>query len=274
MSRDEKALENAVRHEMRPQAAAVAAVPERKRDERLERRSAPKNPCIVTLNDPESPAAEEYRKLKTTVLRLAPQNRKQHTFVVTSSISGEGKSLTAINVAVSMAQDIDQRVLLIDCDLRRPSLSEYLGITVHTGLAQCLREGAPVQSAILKTGVPGLELLPAGKAVRNPVEILSSPRMRSLVNEVKRLAPDRTVIIDTPPVLPFAETQVLSSLADGVLFIVKEGESTVQEVRDSLDLIAGANLLGIVFNGVTDVAMTNRYHHYYRYYAARRHQAS
>jgi exopolysaccharide/PEP-CTERM locus tyrosine autokinase len=252
----------------------MAAVSERKRDERFESHFAPKNPFIVTVNDPDSPVAEEYRKLKATVLRMAPQNGKHYTIAVTSSVSGEGKSLTAINLAVSLAQEMDRRVLLIDGDLRRPSLSEYLGVSVHTGLAQCLRGGVPLSSAIVNTDVPGLELLPAGKAVHNPVEVLSAPRMRLLFGEVERLAPERTVIVDTPPVLPFAETQVMSLLVDGVLFIVKEGESTVQEVRDSLELMEGANVLGIVFNGVTDVTVTNRYYHYYRYYAARRHERS
>lgn len=273
MNRDENARQNAVLQDMRPHTTASAA-PERRSGKPAECRVRPKNPFLVTLNDPDSPVAEEYRKLKTKVLRMAPPNRRQQTLVVTSSVSCEGKSLTAINFAVSMAQEVGSRVLLIDCDLRRPSLTEYLGITVPTGLAHCLGENVPVTSAIIKTDVPGLDLLPAGKAMRNPVELLSSPRMRSLIGEVKRLAPERTVIIDTPPVLPFAETQVMSSLADGILFVVKEGASTVEEVRDSLDLIAGANILGIVFNGVTDVAMTNRYYHYYRYYAARRDQAS
>lgn len=269
MMRDEEIMEKTARPE---KAHPAARVPEGKHDEEGDRPWTPKNPCVVTLSEPDSPVAEEYRKLKTTVLRTAAQGAQRPTLVVTSSVSGEGKSLTAINFAVSMAQETDHRVLLIDGDLRRPSLSEYLGISPHTGLAHCLREGFPVLSAVVKTHVPGLELLAAGKAVRNPVETLSSHRMRSFFAELKRLAPDRTVIVDTPPVLPFAETQVMSLLADGILFVVKEGESTVQEVRDSLDLLEGGNILGIVFNGVTDVAVTNRYSHYYRYYTARRDQ--
>ncbi len=269
MNGEENARKSAVLQDRKLQRTAAPAAAERRRNGRPA--SPSKNPFIVTLNEPDSPVAEEYRKLKTKVLRMVPPERKQHAFAMTSSISSEGKSLTAINFAVSLAQEIGYRVLLIDCDLRRPSLNEYLGIAVRTGLAQCLMENAPVASAIVGTDVPGLELLPAGRAVRNPVELLSSERMRSLVAEVKRIDPERTVIIDTPPVLPFAETQVMSSLVDGVLFVVREGTSTVQEVRDSLELISGANVLGIVFNGTTDVAVSNRYYHYYRYYAARRH---
>ncbi len=269
MTMSENALDKAV-SQRETRSGTLAAASDRKRDERMEYRLAPKNPCIVTLNEPDSPVAEEYRKLKTKVLRLALENTNQSVLVVTSSVSGEGKSLTAINLAVSLSQEMERSVLLVDADLRRPSMSEYLGVTAKMGLSECLHDGIPVQSAIVKTNVPRLSLLPAGKAVHNPVEVLSSPRIRSLFGELKQLAPDRTVIIDTPPALPFAETQVMSAVADGVLFVVKEGATTVQELRDSLELMAGANILGIVFNGATDLSMNNRYYHYYRYYAARR----
>jgi protein-tyrosine kinase len=96
--------------------------------------------------------------------------------------------------------------------------------------------------------------------------------MRSLLEELKRQVPERAIIIDSPPVLPFAETQALSSLVDSVLYVVREGATTVQELQDALEIIEGAKILGIVFNGVTDRTMNNRYYHYYRYYAEQRHQ--
>jgi len=272
MSRIENALEKSTSLHARPQPVPQTVALGRRPDERADPPFVPKNPCIVTLTEPDSPIAEEYRKLKTTVIRLAMQNTKQHALMVTSSVSGEGKSLTAINLAVSLAQDVGMSVLLIDADLRRPNLMEYLGIKVKTGLTECLREGVPVLSAVIKSGIPRLDLLMAGKGVRNPVELLSSPSMRSLFEELKRQAPERSIIIDSPPVLPFAETQVLSSLVDSVLFVVREGATTVQELQDALEIIEGAKVLGIVFNGVTDRTMNNRYYHYYRYYAEQRHQ--
>jgi len=272
MSRIENALEKAAQMLARSQFDPQLAPPARSPDERTEQFAVPKNSSIVTLTEPDSPAAEEYRKLKTTVLRLAPRHAKQYALMVTSSLPGEGKSLTAINLAVSLAQDVGHSVLLIDADLRRPSLSEYMGVPDRTGLNECICEGYPVSSAILRTAISRLDLLPAGKAIRNPVEILSSPMMRSLLGDLKQLAPERTIIIDTPPVLPFAETQAISTMVDGILFVIKEGETTVPELQDALEIIEGGKVLGVVFNGVTGEGMKNRYYHYYRYYAEKRHQ--
>jgi len=231
----------------------------------------PQNRLIVTLTEPGSPAAEEYRKLKAMIIKLTQQDARKNVIMVTSSNSGEGKSLTAINLAISLAQEVSHSALLIDADLRRPSLAEYLGITADTGLAECLRDGVNVSSAIIGTGVPKLDILPAGRSVSNPVELLSSPKMKSLLLELKRHYPERYIIIDTPPILPFAETHIISMLVDGVLFVVKEGETTVQDLQDSLDILKGTTVLGISFNDVDVSAqgMNNRYRHYYQYYAAR-----
>ena len=230
---------------------------------------APKNPYLVTVTAPDSPAAEEYRKLKTMVIRLTTKDTMQNVIMVTSCTSGEGKSLTSINLAVSLAQDVSHRALLIDADLRRPSLDRYLGINAKIGLSDCLLDGVSPSSAIIGTGIPKLDLLPAGRNVRNPVEVLSSPKMRALLGEVKRYYPEQYVIIDTPPILPFAETQVISMLTDSVLFVVKEGESTIHDLQDAIEIMHGTRLLGIVFNDATTGGMDNRYRHYYRYYAAK-----
>jgi protein-tyrosine kinase len=235
----------------------------------------PKNPLIVTLTEPDSPAAEEYRKLKAMVIKLTQEDARRTAIMVTSANSGEGKSLTSINLAISLAQEVNHNALLIDADLRRPSIAAYLGITAETGLAECLRDGVDVSSAIIGTHVPKLDILPAGKSVSNPVELLSSPKMKSLLLELKRLYPERYLIIDTPPTLPFAESQIISMLVDGLLFVVKEGETTVHDLQDALDILKGTKLLGISYNNVDVNAqgMNNRYRQYYRYYSSgkRRH---
>jgi exopolysaccharide/PEP-CTERM locus tyrosine autokinase len=191
--------------------------------------------------------------------------------MVTSATPGEGKSLTAINLAVSLAQEVhhSHSVLLIDADVRKPSLMEYLGITAETGLVDCLRDGAKASSVIIGTGIPKLDILPAGRGVRNPVELLSSPKMKALLIEQRRLHPERYIIIDTPPLLPFAETQIISQLVDGVLFVVKEGMTTVQELQECFDIMSGTKVLGIAFNAVSAQVVNNRYRHYSQYYAAR-----
>jgi exopolysaccharide/PEP-CTERM locus tyrosine autokinase len=274
MSRIENALEKAVRlHELEQSAPpssaspAGAAKPGRSR-------FVPKNPLIVTLTDPESPAAEEYRKLKAMIIKLTQQGPRRTSIMITSANSGEGKSLTAINLAISLAQEVSHRALLIDADLRRPSLAAYFGINARTGLTECLRGSANASTAIVDTGVPKLDILPAGGSVANPVELLSSPRMKAVLVELKRHSPERYIIIDTPPILPFAETQIISMLADGVLLVVKEGETTVEDLHDTLDILKGTKVLGITFNNVDVRAqgMNNRYRHYYQYYAARQRQ--
>jgi protein-tyrosine kinase len=270
MSRIENTMEGEARsHELEHETVQESAIPSETINED-QPRFIPKNALIVTLTEPESPAAEEYRKLKAMVIKLTQEDSKRTAIMVTSSNSGEGKSLTAINLAISLAQEVTHSVLLIDADLRRPSIAEYLGITAETGLAECLRDGVNVSSAIIDTNVPKLSILPAGKSVTNPVELLSSPKMKSLLPELKRLYPERYIIIDTPPTLPFAESQILSLLVDGVLFVVKEGETTVQDLQDSLDILKGTKILGISFNNVDVRAqgMNNRYRQYYRYYAS------
>ena len=229
------------------------------------------NPCLVTLLAPDSPAAEEYRKLKAMVMK-STQGSPRTTIMVTSCTSGEGKSLLSINLAVSLAQEVGCRALLIDADLRRPSIAQYLGIDAGAGLAECLRDGDSLSSVITRTGVPRLDLIPAGKSVRNPVELLSSPKMKSLLGELRRSSQDRFIIIDTPPVLPFAETQNISLLVDGVVFVVKEGAVTAQELHNAIELLHGSTMLGVAFNEVSVQSMNQRYRNYYRYYEERKHQ--
>lgn len=221
----------------------------------------PSNPCIVTAKDIHSPAAEEYRKLKTAVLRLT-KGEFRNLIMVTSSLSGEGKSITSINLAITMAQELNQTVLLVDADLRRPTLHHYLNLTPKTGIADCLTDLIDAGDAIVKTGVPKLSFLGAGKQVDNPAELLSSYRMKELLDELKNRYRDRYVIIDTPPVLPFAETHALCSMVDGVLLVAREGSASPQDIREALDSLQGAYLLGTVYNGSTTASPLTRYGYY------------
>jgi len=263
-------IENALEKVARLQAGANETVQqEEAADTAWAPTLVPKSPFIVTITEPDSPAAEEYRKLKAAVVKLTAHEVARNAIMITSCTSGEGKSITSINLAVSLAQEMSYSALLIDADLRRPSLTEYLGISAERGLSDCLSDGTAAASAVIRTGIPKLEILPAGKSVRNPVELLSSPKMKLLVSELKRQHPNRYIIIDTPPILPFAETQIMSMLVDGVLLVVKEGVTTGQDMQDSLDLLKGTRVLGITFNEVSAPAANNRYRNYYQYYAAR-----
>jgi len=226
------------------------------------------SPYLVSVTDPGSPVMEEYQKLKSVVVKLTSAKEFLNTVMVTSTLSGEGKSITALNLAVCLAQEYDHTVLLVDADLRRPSIGGYLGIKAEIGLSDCLMHGANLGDALVKTGIGKLSVLLAGTKVPNPVETLSSNKMRELIAELKSRYPDRYIIIDTPPLLLFAEGQVLASMADGVLFVVREGQVPMHQVKEALNLLKGDNLLGVVFNDVE----TNHYdrYHYYSNYADRK----
>lgn len=219
------------------------------------------NPYLVAFSDPSSPAAEEYRKLKTMVLKLTKKDFR-NMLSVTSPLGGEGKSITSMNLAVMLAQEYGQTVLLIDADLRKPSLARYLGIETGAGLADCLADKLDAGKVIIKTGIPKLSFLPAGRPVPNPAELLSSYRMKELIAELKNRYRDRYIIIDTPPLLPFAESHALALLVDGVIFVVKEGVATVKGIADAFEMLKGTNVLGVVYNDSSAVGVNDRYRYY------------
>ncbi len=224
------------------------------------------NPYVIKFSDQDAHITEEYRKLKSIVLTMMHKNDTQNTIMVTSSESGEGKSLTAVNLALVLAQECDRTVLLVDADLRRPMLHTYLGLKPALGLVDCLADGIDIHPALIKTTVPRLSFLPAGKMTKTPAELLSSDRMKKLVQEIKSRYQDRFIIFDTPPTLIFSDTRIMSSFADGILFIVKEGVP-VSSVREALATLKGSNVLGIVYNGVSQEQLNGRYHRYYKYYS-------
>ncbi len=260
MSRIEKALENAIRR----REPSPALEPLLGNDQAIEALK-PTNPNIIGFNDQRAPIAEEYKKLKSMILQMTKRKENCNTIMVTSAESGEGKSLTAINLALVLAQEYNHTVLLIDADLRRPSLEGYLGLKPALGLTDCLVDGIDVSQALIKAGTQKLSFLAAGKKASNPAELLSSNKMKNLVHEIKCRYHDRYIIIDTPPVLAFAETHVMSSYADGILFVVREGVAS-SSVIAALDLLNVGNVMGIVFNNASAERLKNRYSHYYHYY--------
>jgi len=225
----------------------------------------PNNPRIILNGNPDSPIAEEYRKLKSVILRMTREEFR-NTVMVTSAVSGEGKSLTSANLAIMMAREYGQTVLLVDSDLRMPSLHGYLGMAPHVGLADCLEDRIDAGRAIVKTGIQNLSFMSAGKKVENPGELLSSQRMRDFLLELKHRYRDRYIIIDTSPILLFAETQAMSMLVDGVLVVVKEGGVSLQGVSQMLEVLKGSTLLGIVYNDASTANLAGKYYDHYKHY--------
>lgn len=278
MSRIEKAIEKA--HQLREEAKADKKTPEKAVMENTVEVHEPikisqtetrkiadsiRNPYLVTLSDPDSPIAEEYRKLKSLVVQMTKKNKLQNTIMITSTYGGEGKSITALNLAISLAQEYDHTVLLVDADLRRPAIDEYLGIRTETGLTDCLLNGTDVSSALIKTDIGKLTLLPSGKRASNPVELFTSNKLKTLVKELKHSYADRYIIFDTPPILPFAEAHSLGSLVDGVIFVVREGSSPLHSIKDALTMLKDANILGVTYNDVELNPLDGHYYYYNQY---------
>lgn len=219
---------------------------------------------MVVVNQPLSPVAEEFRKLKESLVKMTRRERFDNLIAVTSATVGEGKSMAATNLAASLAGEFDHTVLLVDADLRRPTVHKYLALGQRKGLSDCLREGLDVGEVLVRTDIGKLTVLPAGTPVANPVELFSSEAMRLLFQELKHRYPDRYIIVDTPPVLPFAETRSVATIADGVLLVVREGQPSLAQIEDAIEALDN-KVLGIVYNGAQSQARTSYYSYYGRY---------
>ncbi len=207
--------------------------------------TSPSEQVLITLREPASAAAEAYRTLRTNIL-FSSLDKPIHTLLITSAEPTLEKSLTAANLAVTMAQ-AEQRVLLVDCDLRQPMLHTIFGLANDQGLTSAiLDQEAPL--AIQPTEVPGLSLLLSGPLPPRPADLLGSRRMEGLLHRLRQAAD--IIIFDTPPVQNVTDALVLSTRVDGVLLVVQAGRSRrdrVREARQKLEKVK-ANLLGVVLS--------------------------
>jgi exopolysaccharide/PEP-CTERM locus tyrosine autokinase len=230
------------------------------------------HPSIVTARKADSPVSEEYKKLKSRIVDLTTKDGFKNTLTVTSSVSDEGKSITAVNLAVSLSQDYDRAVILIDADMRRPTLHTYLNRTPGKGLSDCLNGGIDPDSALMPIGSNKLSFLPAGKKINDPVEFFASRKMQVFMQDLKARYADRYIIVDTPPALLFAETKKISAFADGVILVVKEGRATLENISETIDILKGSNVMGIVYNNASlhNLNGSSYYHYYGHYYGQRK----
>lgn len=220
------------------------------------------NPLFAPLMDPNGLAAEQYKKLRSLVIRNASHGDSRNSLLITSAVPGEGKSLTAMNLALSLARATDYSVVLIDTDLRNPQLHRMLDIEPELGLVNYLREEVSVEDVMHKIGLGNLVLIPAGERIQDPLALLTSKRMENLVGELKSRYKDRFVILDTPPVLPFADLKVLGGLVDNIIFVCREGHSNMDQIEQGLEAVSEYNLLGMVCNDMT-MSQSSDYSHYY-----------
>jgi capsular exopolysaccharide synthesis family protein len=210
-----------------------------------------------------SGSAEAFRALRTSLLLSAPGAPPQ-VFLVTSAMMQEGKSFTAINLAVVLAQT-GQNVLLVDCDMRRPAVTKYLGVPMNRGLSACLAGTQEPSAAVLKVEeIPGLHIVPAGHMPPYPSEMLASEAFPQLIQHWRKEF--RYVVIDTPPVLAVTDAVVAARAADMVVLIARcerTGRQSLVRARDLLKKVR-ANIAGVVVN---DLSLNSvEYRHYYGYY--------
>jgi exopolysaccharide/PEP-CTERM locus tyrosine autokinase len=190
---------------------------------------------------------DSYNLLRTQVLhRTRP--RGHNVIMVTSAVSGEGKSLTALNLAVSISRALDQFAVIVEADLRNPSLCDILGVQVEQGLSDHLILDAPVHKLLVRPNLHKLSILPAGRPIRGTTEILDSPQMKSLIKEMKDRYPDRYVIFDCPAMLEAPDALVFSSFVDGVVLVAEAGRTHRDKVRKAVELLEGKNIIGVVLN--------------------------
>ena len=226
---------------------------------------------LITLSEPQSFEAEQFRMLRTNLLFPA-SGEPPRSIMVTSAVPSEGKSFVAANLAISIAQSIQEHVLLIDCDIRLPSIHKQFGFGNVPGLSECLSNGTPLSSFILKTKVDKLSIVPGGKSPHNPSELLSSQQMSKLLKETRDRYSDRYIVIDSPPPKLTAETNAISRQVDGIILVVEYGSTPRQMVSDLIEKMGKEKILGIILNKL-DVRFSSyygmgKYSKYSKYYAS------
>ncbi len=205
---------------------------------------------------------EAYKLLRTHILHSTkPEGR--NTLMFTGPLPMEGKTLTTINLAIAISQRVGQTVLLVDGDLRNPSMHRYLDLPSGPGLFDYLTSGYPIAECLVHPeGLTNLVVLPAGKSTSQSVELLSSPLMVELVKELKHFYPDRYVLFDLPPLL-YADALAFAPLVDGIILVVESGSTPREEITRALALLKPFPVLGCVLNKIDPVDLS--YDYYYKY---------
>jgi len=217
--------------------------------------------AVVGATRGPDPVAEQYRALRTNIM-FSRLDQSVSTIAVTSTLSGEGKSTTACNLAVVMAQ-AGFRVILVDADLRRPSLHRVFGLQRNTGLGNLTLEGGPVDGFLSETDIPNLRVLCSGPLPPNPSELLGSNTMQRIIGGLKATAD--VLIFDTPPIGTFTDATVLGAMVDGVVLVVEYGRTPINRIFRSLETLdaVGIRPLGVLLNKSKASEQSDSYFDYY-----------
>jgi capsular exopolysaccharide synthesis family protein len=202
-------------------------------------------PRLITITHPHASPCEEYRSLRTQVIHKS-QKQKLQSIVVASVGPSEGKSITALNLSWLLAQTDGVSALIIDSDLRMPSLTDYLGIETEKGLSDVLAGNASLTDSIIKLQPAGLHLLPGGESRPDVAELISGPKFKEILREARSMFD--YVIIDAPPLAIFTDAAVLINHADGALLVVRVNRTRFKDVDRVLEQLPRERMMGVVLN--------------------------
>lgn len=226
---------------------------------------------MVTPDQPRSAIAEEYRVVKRPLIRNVQGKgttpvESANLIMVTSALPGEGKSFTAINLAMSIAMELDNTVLLVDADFARPSVLPRLGLPPRKGLMDVLvGEVGDLSEVMLRTNVEKLSILPAGMTNQRSTELIASDAMTRMLDEMRRRYAERIVVFDSPPLLSTTEARVLASHMGQIVMVVEAGRTTHGAVKQALTTIENCPVKLLVLNKATEVGRTGLYGYGYGY---------
>lgn len=288
-SQDASMIESALAKQREKAAAPLVATPvEPVRDVRLEDEARPREEGssqvqsinlarlhrmgVVAPDAEKSQIAEEFRIIKRPLIanafgQGAARVRNGNLIMVTSSLPGEGKSFCAINLAISMAMEMDRTVLLIDADVAKPRVPEYLGIHADKGLLDVLQDkDLKLSDVLIKTDIAKLTVLPAGRTYKRATELLASAAMTRLVEDIGNRYPDRIILFDSPPLLATSESSVLATHMGQIVMVVEAEKTSQEAVREALSHIQSCEVVGMLLNKTTPTPGADYYYGYYGSY--------
>lgn len=225
------------------------------------------SPLIIVHWQPESLIVEQIKRIRTHILHYSKTPSPPRTIMVTSALSGEGKSLLAANVAVTIAQGLTETVLLVDSDMRNPTLHEYFGRPQNPGLSDYLATALELNDVIQETQIPRLRFIAGGGRKKNPIELISSERMAGLISHVREEDGNRFIVFDTTPIALTNEPRILAKVVDGVILVVRQGVTNRNAVKEAISFLEKDKIIGMVLNGssLDSLGAYGKYGKYGRY---------
>lgn len=227
---------------------------------------------VVSPDAEKSQIAEEFRIIKRPLIanafgQGAARVKNGNLIMVTSSLPGEGKSFCAINLAISMAMEMDRTVLLIDADVAKPRIPEYLGIHADKGLLDVLQDkDLKLSDVLIRTDIAKLTVLPAGRTYKRATELLASAAMTRLIEDIGNRYPDRIILFDSPPLLATSESSVLATHMGQIVMVVEAEKTSQEAVREALSHIQSCEVVGMLLNKTTPTPGADYYYGYYGSY--------